>query len=360
MSKQLLWTVTLLCLSGCKHTPKAAPPVSPKVNVMKAQPSTVPIYIETYGHIEAFYTVNIEPQVSGVLVGTYYKDGRPVKKGDLLISLYDKDYQAVVDQAKGTLESSIAKYHYYKKEKKRNEPLLAKNFISKDTFDQIVMNLEEAQGEVTQNKAALEKAQIDLGFTKIYAPYDGIMGNTFIDPGNFIPAASSSPIVSINKVDPISANFYFSEKYLHLLKEKLNQDVVYVNPEQKNKKTEWIKGKLNFIDNNVNEETGQLLVKGLYPNPDNNLWPGQYISVRIEVDKIKGYVLPSHAIQTGTKGPFVYIVEKNHTVTARPVTIATTDKDKRVVSKGIKEDDLVVIKGQLNLYPGAKVQVIRG
>ena len=359
MNLKALYIIIPLFFYGCSQnhpSPKKPPP--PKVKVMKVSASEVPIYIETYGHLEAYSVVNIVPKVSGFLVSKHYTDGIYIKQGSLLLSLYDKEYKAAVEQAKGTLDSSIAKRDYYTKQQKRNLPLVKKNFISKDAYDQIVMNLEEAEGEVTQNRGAYEQALINLEYTKIYAPYGGIMGNTAIDPGNYIPAGTTSPIVNINKIDPISANFYISEKYLHILQKNLNKHVVYINQEQEGTKSKWIQGKLNFVDNMVNEQTGLLLVKGSYANSDQKLWPGQYISVRIEIEKIKGFVVPSKAIQIGIKGPFVYVIGKDQKAKIKQVSIATIQGDNRVIDCGLSEEDVIVTDGQLNLYPQAKVRIV--
>ena len=317
------------------------PPTRP-VAVAKAATKDVPVYLDEIGTCAAYETVQVQAQVSGVIMARQFQDGSDVKKGDPLFTIDPRPYQAAVDQAKAqaTLDQVTLK---------RQEDLRARKVISHQDYDTAVANAQKSQ-------AATEAAQVNLDYCYIKSPINGRVGLRNVDVGNLV-GPSSPPLVTIQGLDPIYTDFTVAENDLPLVRKYLGGSNVKVETYLADGSITPRTGDLYFIDNAVQPGSGTVRARGVTPNPDRALWPSEFVRVRFILDILKDATLvPTQAVQVSQSGPFVFVVKSDNTVELRPVTPGQRQQgDLTVIESGVKPDETVVVTGQLALSPGAKV-----
>jgi multidrug efflux system membrane fusion protein len=319
----------------------------------------VPEYIDYIGHMVAKTNVEVMAQVSGNLVAQYFIEGQEVKKGDLLLLIDPRPFEAALAKAEATLAQTYATLQYDKETTIRYAPLVQQDFISQLNYDQYITNVLVDEAVIDQNKADLETAKINLGYCYITAPMDCITGKLQVKTGNYVDANSGTQLTLLNQIQPILVDFYIPETDLFTIQEKQRKGslklIVYPDPSHKSA----FSGELTLIDNQVNTGTGAILLEGTLPNEEKILWPGHFVDVRLILDLKKGsLLLPNEAVMVGQKGRYVYIVKPDSTVEARNVKVGQIYEDKYTsIESGITANDRIVTQGQLNLYPGMKVQI---
>lgn len=363
MKKQLINLLILGAIStSCsKKSIEVAPKAAP-VKMARAIVRDVPSYIQTVGHMEAFSFVNIMAQADGRLIKTYFQDGADVNEGDLLFLIDQRPYLASLKKAEGALEESRANLMYDQRTVERNSKLVQDEYISQDTFDNLVTTLEANEGVVKQNKADVDTAEINLGYTTIYSPINARAGERFVYDGNLILESGATTLVTLNQITPIYASFFINEKDLPRVQRYqkkyggLKTVITLEDPEVPSHE-----GTLSFIDNGIDLATGMIKLKSILPNEDKVLWPNQYVQVTLVLETLKDAVLiPFEAVQNNSKGKYVYVIKGSQTVEMRQIEVGQMQEDNTiVVLKGIKENERVVKEGQINLYDGAKVRVIK-
>jgi membrane fusion protein, multidrug efflux system len=350
--------LSLLWIAGCKKTPPPSPPAH-AVSVTKPLVCDVPSYVDYIGHMVAKTNVEVMAQVSGNIVAQYFEEGQEVKKGDLLLVIDPRPFEAALAKAEATLAQTYATLHYDKETTTRYAPLVQQDFISQLNYDQYITNVLVDEAVIGQNKADLETAQIDLGYCYIIAPMDCVTGKLQVKTGNYVDANANTQLTLLNQIQPILVDFYVPETDLFTIQEKQRNGslklIVYPDPAHKRA----FNGKLTLIDNQVNTSTGAILLEGTLPNEEKILWPGHFVDVRLILDEKKGaLLLPSEAVMIGQKGRYVYVVKPDSTIEARSVKAGQVYENKYTsIESGITANDSIVIEGQLNLYPGMKVQV---
>jgi membrane fusion protein, multidrug efflux system len=358
--KYAIWVAALLLVgsSSCKKAPPP-PPAPHAVIAMKPLVCDVPIYSEYIGHVVAKRNVEVMAQVSGILTAQYFEEGQEVKKGDLLLVIDPRPFEADLARAEATVAQTYATLHYNKETTVRFGPLVQQDFISQLNYDQYVTNVLVSEAIAAQNKASLEIAKINLGYCYITAPMDCVTGKLQVKTGNFVDSNSGTQLTLLNQIQPILVDFFIPETDLFTIQQRQrngNLDVVvYPDPTQNH----GFEGKLTLIDNQVNIGTGAILLEGTLSNEEKALWPGHFVAVRLILGQKKGaLLLPSDSVMIGQNGRYVYIVKPDSTVEARNVTVGQTYENKyTAVESGIAANDTIVTQGQLNLYPGMKVQV---
>ncbi|MCB1107814.1 MAG: efflux RND transporter periplasmic adaptor subunit [Chlamydiia bacterium] len=353
-------SILIFLLVSCskKESPKESKAIP--VQAAKAIEKNVPKYIATVGHMKAYEIVNVMAQVDGYLMKTYFADGADVKKGDLLYLIDQRPYAAALEKAEGALEKSIANLGFAERTAERNYQLVKDEYISQNDYDNLVTNVLAGDATVKENQAAVETAKINLGYTKIYAPMDARAGESLVDDGNLILENQETPLVTLNQIAPIYSVFYINEKDLPTVQryQEENHDLtVQVTVDDKEAPT--YEGTLTFIDNGIDISTGMIKLKGTHPNKDKTLWPNQYVKVKLILDTLEhAVVIPIEAVQTNTKGKYVYVLKGNQTVEMRKVNVGQVQDDNTIViTEGLKGGEKVITNGQVNLYPGAKVVV---
>ena len=337
---------TAVLVGGCSRgAKKSAGGVGVPVLVAKAIATNVPVQIqpEPVGHVTAYSTVTVRPQVGGVLDKVHFKEGQEVRKSDLLFTIDPRPTQAALARDKAQLENATAQFN-------RDQKLFEAKIESQDQLD-----VSKAGRDTLA--ATVQTDELNLSFTEIRAPFDGVTGSLQFYQGNVVKAPDDTLLI-INQIHPIYVVFAVPEQYLPEIQKEMGERTLKVQVVFENMKVPPSQGELTFVNNAVDETTGTIQLKATFPNENNALWPGQFVHVTLTLSELtNAVVVPSQAIQTGQNGEFVYVVKPDQTAEERPVTIGIAYQGETVVKKGLKAGETVVTDGQLRLAPGVKVNV---
>jgi multidrug efflux system membrane fusion protein len=342
---------------GTPQREKREAPVPVKAAV--AELKAVPIQLQAVGTVEAFATVSIKSRVDGQLVGVHFQEGQDVKKGDLLFTIDPRPYEAALKEARARLERDAALADKAGLDAKRYAELVAKNYVSSDKFEQFRANAEALRATVAADRAAVERAQLNLDYCYIKAPMNGRTGRLLVDEGAQIKANDDKGgMVDIMQIMPIHVGFAVPQQHLSEIKAHMARGPLTVAAEIPGTRQKPEVGTLSFLDNQVNTQTGTVLLKGSFANQDRLLWPGQFVMATLTLaTRSDAVVIPSVAIQVGQDGQFVYVVRPDLSVESRPVKPGMSVGDAVVIDQGLSAGERVVTEGQLRLVPGAKVQI---
>jgi multidrug efflux system membrane fusion protein len=335
--------VLLLLVRAFVGRQKAAPPPAPRpVEVSKVIQKDVPLYLDEIGTTAAYETVQIQAQVSGQIVAREFKDGVEVKKGDLLFRIDPRPYEAALASAQADLALNQASL-------KRQEELRAKNVSATQEWD-------TAEANARRSEAAVAAARVNLDHCYIKSPIDGRAGLRNVDVGNVVAPGGTVSLLTIMGMDPIYTDFTVAEPDLPLVRRYLDNPNLKVVTDAGDDNVAPRTGSLYFIDNAVQPGAGTIKLRGVTPNPDRALWPSQFVHVRLILDVLKdSKLVPSGAVQIGQNGPYVFVVKADSTLDLRKVKPGQPQGDFTVITEGVKEGEIVVVSGQLQLAPGTKV-----
>jgi multidrug efflux system membrane fusion protein len=328
------------------------------VMVVTAVQKAVPLQIRAVGNVEAFSTVSVKSQVTGVLNQAHFKEGQDVKKGQLLFTIDPRPLEAALKQAEANLARDSAQLRNMREQVRRYAELVEKQYVSREQYDQIKTNADAAEAVVNADKAAVENAKVQLSYCYIYSPVNGRVGSLLVNEGNLVRVNDGAPLVVINQINPIYVTFAVPEQHLadlkrHSAKGALSIDASFASDEGRPEQ-----GKLDFIDNAVDRATGTVKLKGVFSNSERRLWPGQFVNVALTLTtQPDAVVIPSEAIQVGQDGQHVFVLKEDNRVEMRPVTLARTDEGEAIISKGLSPGEQVVREGQFLLGPGSRVEV---
>lgn len=333
------------------------------VTVAQAVRKTVPIQLHAIGTVEAHSTVSVKSQIDGRIAAVYFREGQTVMKGDLLVQIDPRPFEAALNQAEADLARDRAQLMQASTDEKRYAYLLQQGVGSQQQYDQAHANAAALRGTVLADEAAVQTVKINLGYTQIRSPIDGRTGALILHPGNLVKANDQSGvIVVINQVKPIYVDFNLPESDLVQVRRYMTgrQLAVAALPKgDPSGRPEF--GSLSFIDNTVNANTGTFALKGLFANEDERLWPGQFVDATLTLsEQPDTIVVPSQAVQTGQDGSFVFVVGHDLSTQPRPVVVGDSLDGETVVKSGLKAGETVVTDGQLRLFPGAKVKIKSG
>jgi len=344
---------TLVACGAKKEKPAPRPPVPIRATV--AQQKTVPVQIRGIGNVEAYNTVSIKAQVSGVVAKVHFREGQDVRKGDLLFTIDPRPFEASLKQAEATLARDRAQLRNAREQVKRYGSLLKDGIVTPEQYDQLKTAAEALEATIAADRAAMDNAGIQLGYCFIRSPIAGRTGNLAVDVGNLVKANDLPILVTINQVSPIYATFTIPERDMVELRRHLKGGLkveAFVTGDDAAGES----GTISFLDNAVDTATGTIKVKGTFANGNHRLWPGQFVTVVITLTRLpNAVVVPSQAVQTGQQGQFLFVVKPDQTVEMRPVTVGTAIGGETVIAAGVKPGDRVVTDGQVRLTPGAKV-----
>jgi multidrug efflux system membrane fusion protein len=341
----ILLVVLGLMLRGFTSKEKAPtrPPPRP-VAAAKVITQDVPLYIDEIGTCAAFETVQVQAQVNGQIIERHFQDGADVKKGDPLFTIDPRPYEAALATAQADLALNQANL-------KRQEVLRKQNVTANQEWDTAEANARKAE-------AAVKAAQVNLDHCYIKSPIDGRVGLRNIDVGNVVGGGSGTVLVTIQGMDPIYTDFTVAEPDLPLVRRYLNGEKLKVLTDAEDDELPPREGELTFIDNSLQPGTGTVKARATTPNPDRALWPSQFVRARLILETLKdSKLVPSSAVQIGQNGPYVFVVKDDSTLELRQVRPGQRHGDLTVVSEGVNAGERVVISGQLQLAPGAKVSV---
>jgi len=360
-----------LVFAGCSaggETPAAAAggggrgntgtPLVP-VSTAVVEQKSVPLALSVIGTSEAFHTVAVRAQVTGELTSVKFKEGDDVKQDQVIFELDRRPLEAAFAQAQAALARDTAQEANARASAARYEDLLARGIATREQADQSRTQAEALAATLQADRAALDNATVQLQYATIKAPISGRTGALMVHEGNLVRANDNTPLVTINQVAPIYVSFGVPEGQLPDLKRYLAQGTVRLEASAPNETVKSL-GRITFIDNAVDPTTGQIKVKGSFPNEDHRLWPGQFANVTVTLkNDPNAIVVPTTAVQNGQTGTYVFAVQ-DKTAEIRNVVVERQNGDVTVIKEGLKPGDIVVIDGQNRLVGGSRISIKSG
>ncbi len=330
------------------------------VTAAKAEKRDIPVIQRAIGTVQAFQSVLIRARVDGTLDQVLFTEGQFVKPGDVLAQLDPRAYQATLDQALAKKAADEATLANARLDLVRYNDLAASQIASRQKLDSTRALVLQAEAAVRGDEATIAAAQLNLSFTRIVSPIEGRVGLRQIDPGNYIRAAdpNSAGLVIIAQIRPISLLFTLPQDALPKVQAAMKRGKLPVLAFSSDDKTKLSNGELLTVDSSIDITTGTIKLKAVFANGDDNLWPGQFVNVRMQLDvKVGATTVPSTAIQRGANGLYVYGIKPDNTVAVQPVEVDQDDGTIAVVSRGLSPGDTVVVAGQSRLAPGMRANV---
>ena len=328
------------------------------VSIATASRQDVPIYLTGLGTVQALYTVAIHAQVDGKLQDVFFKEGQPVKKGDILAKIDPRLYQAALDQAKARKAQDEATLVAAQKDLARYQALVLKNAETQQNLDLQQAKVEQNKAGIDADVAAIETAQTNLDYTDIRATTDGRMGVRMVDPGNIVHASDQGAIAILTQTEPTAVTFTLPAQTLEDVRAAMASGDVEVGAYDRDNVHLISTGKLATIDNLIDQATATYRLKAMFANGEEKLWPGEFVNARLLLTTRKDVVvIPPLAVQRGPHGLFTWIVKPDNTVEARPIQISTTTGDRTIVTSGVSDGDHVVTDGQYKLQINSPVTI---
>ena len=406
LSLKLAFAPALAALIFTSCTNKAAAPAGferppAPVTIAEAAMQDVPVYLDAIGKTVARETVAVQPQVPGRIMKIHFTDGANVRKGDLLFTIDPRPFQAAVSEAQAAVakdvalkkqaeanlnrDQAVARWNAL--QVKRYAQLVEAGVVPREQYEQLAATAESSNATVEADRAAVhsadesikadtavvEKAKVDLSYCYIRSPIDGRAGQRLVDMGNVVNPGSASgnnapsnstasgppsnALLVIERLDPIYADFTISQTDLSKVQEQMHAGTLKTEvrlPET----DQMVAGTLTFLDNSVQNQTGQVNLRATVPNSDRKFWPGRFVNIRLVLETIRGAVLvPATAPQMSAKGSYVYVVKQDMTVDQRQITLGQRQGDQVVIEQGVQPGERVVTNGQVGVTPGGKVRI---
>jgi multidrug efflux system membrane fusion protein len=327
----------------------------------RAQQADVPVYLDAVGNTRALNTVTVRAQVGGQIMRIAFSEGQDVKKGDVIAEIDPRTYQAQLDIAVAKKAQDEATLANARLDLDRYTRLAAANSGSKQQADTQKALVAQLEAQVQGDQATIDNARTMLSYTKVTAPIDGRTGLRLVDEGNYVQAGDSTGIVTITQVKPIAVLFNLPQQQFQQVNKAFAKGPLEVDTISPDGKTTVNRGKLEVIDNQMDQTTGTIRMKAEFPNAELQLWPGQFVNVRVLVDTLKGVVtVPTAAVQRGPQGTFAYVIDAESKAMVRPITVAMQDDTRAVISKGVEANEQVVTTGFTRLSNGTRVRVQAG
>ena len=361
----LTFTIALLCVSliGCssgdskQQKAQAAAPRSVSVAVAKVEQQDVPVYLTGLGSVTAFNTANIKSRVDGQIMQVNVKEGQNVKQGELLVVIDPRPFQVQMEQMQAQLFKDQATLRDAKLNLDRYTSLIPSGSIAQQQVDTQKATVDQLEGQVRTDQAQVDNAKLQIVYCHITAPFAGRIGLRQVDPGNIVHASDTNPMLILTQLQPIAVIFTLPEDQLQTVSRHMKNSTLQVDVYGRDNQTKLATGKLQTIDNQIDQTTGTAKLKAVFDNIDNQLWPNQFVNASLLLETRKNStVLPTAAILRGPQGTFVYALKPDKTVEARTVAISLTQGNITTITSGLNPGDMVVTDGQDKLQTGSKVE----
>ncbi|MEO6800131.1 MAG: efflux RND transporter periplasmic adaptor subunit [Rhodanobacter sp.] len=331
------------------------------VTVVPVVKQNVPVYLTALGTVQALNTVTVIPQVSGQLLSIKFTEGAPVKKGDVLAEIDPRTFQANYDQAVSKRNQDQSLLATARSNAQRSQDPKYREYVSKIDLETQKNTVAQYEAAVAADAAAIRDAKVQLDYTQVRSPIDGLAGIRAVDPGNVVN--TSTAIVTLTQLHPINVMFTLPEQNLDMVRRAAQgaQPLQVTAMDRVDAHPIASGGVLKVIDNQIDTTTGTFRLKSEFSNEHNELWPGQFVNVQLLVNTVDGgLVIPSQAVQRGPDGDYVYQVQGDNTVKMQPIVVAGEVGDSHVmVGSGLRAGEKVVTEGQFRLKPGSKVNPLK-
>ena len=366
MKTRAFWGLGLIlavcaALAGCSSPPAksakaSTPPPAIPVGVASVKQGDFNVYLNGLGSVDAFYTVSLKTRIDGQIMQVNFREGQDVKKGETLIVIDPRPYEVALAQAQANLQKDEAQLTNAKAQYERNKVLYEQGVIAKQDLDTLQASFGTYEGTIASDKAAIQNAQLNLTYCYIKSPIDGRVGLRQVDPGNYVTAAGGTAMLVITQLHPIAVIFTIPEDQLQQVRDHMRGGSLEVDAYSSDDQTKLSVGKLLTIDNQIDPTTGTVKLKAVFDNPDNNLWPNQFVNAHLLLEVRKNAITaPAAALQRGPDGTFAYVVDANNTVQMRQLQVALTQGSTAVVASGLQAGEKVVTDGQEKLQAGSRV-----
>jgi multidrug efflux system membrane fusion protein len=340
-----------------------APPAPAPIVAGTVAQHDVPIYLTGVGTVIAYNTDVVRAQIQGQIISINFTEGQTVHAGDLLAQIDPRPYQALIDQYTGNLERDQAQLVNAQANLKRYTQLGDKGWATPQLVETQQAQVGELQAAIKADQALIDAAKVQLSYTRLTSPIDGVVGIRQIDVGNIISPSNTNGLVVVTQLHPISLIFTLPETSLPQIqlqqqKTKTPLKVLAYNQDNTIKLDE---GVLGLVNNEILQTTGSIQLKANFSNTSNRLWPGELVNARLLVDvRHNGLTVPAAVVQQGAKGPYAYVVNPDSTVAIRPIKVAQISDGQALIDSGLKANEQVVVDGQYKLQPGTHVTILHG
>ncbi|MGB6172848.1 MAG: efflux RND transporter periplasmic adaptor subunit [Xanthobacteraceae bacterium] len=342
---------------GSTETAKAAPPSVPVIVTQAAQ-QDVPIYYDALGTVQALNTVALRAQVNGQIVSVDFRQGQDVRKGDVLAKIDPAPFQAALDQAIAKKSEDEAQLIDAEKDLARFKTLVLRNAETLQDVDTQQAKVDTTKATIDADQAAIEAAKTQLNYATITAPIDGVVGFRQVDIGNIIHTNDINPLTVLTQIKPCTVIFTLPQGDLGPVREAMLHGTVSVLAFDQENKKQLAEGKLLLINNQIDQNTSTIQLKAEFPNPDELLWPGEFVHIHILITTRKNAVtVPAVALQRGPDGFYVWVIKPDDTAEQRPIEAETVSEDLAIATKGLNAGERVVVDGQSRLDAGTHVAI---
>ena len=357
--------LSLMCAAGCSKKQEAAGPGTPEVTLMTIVQQDVPIAPEYVAQTQSSRQVNIQARVSAFLDKRVYTEGEIVKEGQQLFLMDQKPFKVQLDQAKAALARQEAAHKTATQNLDRTKPLTEQNALSQKDLDDAIGQYQSTAAAVEQAKAQVEQAKLNLSYTVITSPVNGITSAALQQDGTYINQQNSQ-LTTVEALSPMWVNFSVSENELQRHREEIGRGRI-VPPADKNYIVEIIlvdgsvfpqTGKITFLAPSYNSQTGTFLLRASVDNPDGVLRPNQFVRVRLKGSmRPRAILVPQRAVQQGSKGHFLWVIDKDNIAEPRPVVVGDWNGNDWFITEGLKAGERIVVDGGMTVRPGAPVKI---
>ena len=331
------------------------------VGTTTVQKGDMPITVAALGTVTPLAMVTVRTQLNGQLIEVGFQEGQMVNKGDFLAQIDPRPYQVALEQAEGQLAKDQAALTNAEVDLKRYQTLVAQNSVARQTRDTQIATVAQDRGIVQADQAAVDTQKLNLVYAHVIAPVGGRVGLRQVDAGNYVQTSDANGLVVITQLQPISVIFTVPEDNLPAILAQLHAGkTLDATAFDRSGMTQLETGQLATIDNQIDTTTGTVKLRAQFPNANLNLFPNQFVNVSLHVDTVQGTsIVPSSAIQRGAPGTFVYLVKPDNTVGIQVVTLGPSNGEQVAVTKGLDPGQVIVTDGADRLKDGAKVEVVQ-